>query len=368
MITGKTNRRKFVLGAAATAGVLASPAIIRPAFAQSNVVNVWTYANFLPTEFKIQFERDTGIHVQERLVDDQGKQFNLLAAEQPAPTVDIITVAGHRFNQFVNSGLIEAVDIDALKHWQAINPAYSGADWLKVNGDLYGVPLLAGAEILAYNTDMVTPEEASTWAVMFDEKFKGQTAYTLQDMMSITMLFLGYDPTMVAYMDDPAEAKRIVEEVRDFLITHKPWVRNYYDGGAEVQQMFINQDIAVALAWSGPISALIMEGAPVDMTVPEEGSIAFVYNFNVVANGPNRENAYTLLDAILGEPSVGTAMTRASGYLSTIRGADAGLDERERRATTFSDEELSRLTFFNTAADELKYPLVDPAVEQIKAA
>lgn len=211
-----TTRRQFLKSSALTVGGLAAPAIIRSTSsqAQSGTVNVWTYANFIPDDFKRKFESETGIKVQIRLVDDQGKEFNLLAAEQPNPTADLVTVAGHRFEQFITSELIVPVDTGALKNWGTVNAAYRDAEWIKVNGETYGVPMLAGAEVLAYNTEMVPAAEVDSWAVMFDKKYRGQTAYTIQDMMSITMLYLGYDGTMVEYINDPEKSKAVVEEPR----------------------------------------------------------------------------------------------------------------------------------------------------------
>ena len=95
---------------AAGASVLAAPAILRSNARAAGVVNVWTYTDFIPDDFKAEFEKETGIEVRIRLVDDQGKQFNLLAAEAPNPTVDIVTVAGHRFLQFIDSDLLSPLD------------------------------------------------------------------------------------------------------------------------------------------------------------------------------------------------------------------------------------------------------------------
>ena len=46
-------------------------------------------------------------------------------------------------------------------------------------------------------------------------------------------------------------------------------VRNYYDAGPEVQQMFINEDIYLAQTWSGPAAKLIMDGHPIKLVGPE---------------------------------------------------------------------------------------------------
>lgn len=366
----QTTRRRFITNSALGASTLAAPSIIRSrsARADNNMVNVWTYANFIPDSFREQFQDETGIEIQIRLVEDQGQQFNLLAAEAPEPSVDLMTVAGHRFQQFIDSELLVPIDQDRLRNWDTINPIYTDSDWIVINGEKWGVPILSGAEVLAYNTEIVDAERARSWDLMFDTEFQGQTAYIIQDMLSVVMLYLGYDGNMIEYLDDPDRAREIVEEARDFLIERKDMVRNFYSSGAEIQQMFVNQDVVVAHAWSGPISRLIMDGFPVDMTIPSEGTYGFVYNFNVTNNAPNEENAYRLLDAMLASPEVGAAMTRASGFISTFRGVEDHLSEIEQQASSFSEEELSGLKFFRAEANEMKYNLVDPAVEEIQAA
>ena len=362
------DRRRFIGTGVATAGALAAPAYIRPARAQGGEVNVWTYADFVPEDFKKQFEADTGIKVNIRLVDDQGKQFNLLAAEQPNPTADIVTVAGHRFLQFIDSELIAPLDTGRLSNWGTINPVYSESDWSTINGNKWGAPILSGMEVLAYNTERVPEEDTKSWEPFFSEKYAKQTAYVLQDMLSIVMLMQGHDGNMVEYLDDPDKAAEVVAQARDFLIEKKPLVRKYYDGGAEVQQMFVNQDITMACAWNGPIASLMADGFPVGMTIPKEGSYGFVYTYNVANNAPNADNAYTFLDAILASPEIGAAMTAASGFISTFKGSDQYLTDAQKAASSFTDEELAGMRFFRAEANELKYGLVDPAVEAIKAA
>ncbi|MBU2961544.1 extracellular solute-binding protein [Citreicella sp. C3M06] len=363
------NRRKLLTTAAAGGALLASPAYLRRAHAQAGgEVNIWTYNDFVPAAFKEQFEAETGIKVNVRLVDDQGKQFSLLAAEAPNPTVDIMTVAGHRFLQFIDSDLLAPLDTDRLSNWGNINPTFSESDWATIQGNKWGAPILSGMEVLSYNTDLVSAEEAQSWQTLFSDQYAGQTAYVIQDMMSIVMLMMGYDGNMVEYLDDPEKAAAIVEEAKLFLIDNKDKVRKYYDGGAEVQQMFVNQDIALAQTWNGPGAALINDGFPLAMSIPQEGSYGFVYTFNVANNAPNMDNAYTFLNAILASPEVGAAMTKASGFISTYKGASEYLTDLEKKSTSFPDEQLANLQFFRAEANDMKYGLLDPAVEAIKAA
>ena len=368
MVDYKLNRRKFIGMTALAGAALASPAYIRRASASGGEVNIWTYNDFVPQSFKKQFEAETGIKINIRLVDDQGKQFNLLAAEQPNPTVDIMTVAGHRFLQFIDNKLLAPLDTDRLTNWDKINPTFSESDWATINGEKWGAPILSGMEVLAYNSELVSMEEALTWDTLFSEKYSGQTAYIIQDMMSIVMLMLGYDGNMVAYLNDPDKAASIVEEAKQFLIQRKPLVRKYYDSGAEVQQMFVNQDIALGHSWNGPAAALINDGFPLGMTIPREGSYGFVYTYNIANNAPNLDNAYTFLNAILASPEIGASMTKASGFISTYKDASKYLTDLEKRSTSFPEDQLANLQFFRAEANKMKYGLVDPAVEAVKAA
>lgn len=265
-----TTRRSALKLMAAGTGVLAAPFIIRPAFAASKVVNITTYDKFVPQSFIDQFQKDTGIEVRIRLTDDQGKQYNLLTAEGATPSTDIVTVTGHRLSQFIGSNLLAPLDAARLKNWGNLASAYKGAPQLTIDGTLYGVPLLAGFEGLARNTEYT--KASDSWSIMFDEQYKSLTSYIISDFISLTMLYQGTDGDYVTYEGKPEIAQEATNKARDFLIANKDKVRKYYDAGSEVQQMFVNEDIYVAQSWSGPAAKLIMDGHPIEITVPKEGT------------------------------------------------------------------------------------------------
>ena len=362
------NRRSALKLFAVGTGALAMPTIIRPrpAWAENGVLNITTYDKFLPKEFLDKFQKDTGIEVRIRLTDDQGKQYNLLTAEGAKPSTDIVTVAGHRYSQFISSKLLAPLDTDKIANWKNLNSVYQDAPWARVDGKLWGLPILAGYEGLARNTDYV--KEADSLEVMFDPKYKGQTSYIVSDFLTLAMQYLGYDGDFVSYLDKRDLAEKATNEARDLLIKHKDMVRKYYDAGSEVQQMFINEDIYLAHSWSGPAAKLIMEGHPIQLSAPKEGTFGFVYTLNIVNNAPNAENAYKLLNAVLASPEVGASMTRQSGYSSTINGVADLLNDREKLAATLPQNQLERIIFFSSVNRDMKNELVDRATAEVKAA
>lgn len=361
-----TTRRSTLKFLAAGTSLLAAPGIIRSASAQQKVVNITTYDKFVPQSFIDQFQKDTGIEVRVRLTDDQGKQYNLLSAEGANPSTDIVTVTGHRLSQFLTSKLISPLDTSRLKNWDKLAAAYKGAPQLTIDGSVYGLPLLAGFEGLARNTDYTKPNDS--WAIMFDEQYKGLTSYIISDFISLTMLYQGNDGDYVTYENKPDVAQAATNQARDFLIKNKDMVRKYYDAGSEVQQMFVNEDIYVAQAWSGPTAKLIMDGHPIELSVPKEGTYGFLYSFNIVENAPNADAAYTFLDAILSSPEIGAAMSRQSGFSSAFDGVDKALNDKERAAMSLPQEQVERIKFFSSVNRAMKNEMIDRAAAEIKAA
>ena len=361
-----TTRRSTLKLLGASAGLLAAPSIIRPAFAQSKVVNITTYDKFIPQEFIDQFQKDTGIEVRVRLTDDQGKQYNLLTAEGDKPSTDIVTVTGHRLSQFKNSNLLAVLDTARLKNWGKLASAYKGAPQLTIDSNTYGVPLLAGFEGLARNTEYT--KDTGSWDIMFQDEYKNLTSYILTDFLSVVMRFLGTDGDYVTYEGKAEEAQKATDQARDFLIKHKDKVRKYYDAGSEVQQMFVNEDIYLAQTWSGPAAKLIMDGHPIEISVPKEGTYGFLYSFNVVNNAPNADAAYTFLDAILASPEIGAAMSRQSGFASAFDGVDTVLNDKERAALALPPEQAERIVFFSSVNRDMKNEMIDKAAAEVKAA
>ena len=361
-----TVTRRALLRAGAAAG-LAAPAVLRASRADAGaVLNVTAYDGFIPPAFRQQFEQQTGIEVRVRLASSQAPELNLLVAERPSPLTDICTVTGNRIHQFFDAEVIEPLDAERLRNWSRIDPLYINADWLAVDRAIMAVPLLLGAEVLVYNTQQVTPPPDS-WGAMFNPRYKGRTAYVIEDFLQCTMLYQGADGTFAAYVDHPAAAQRAVNAARDRLIREKPQVLKFYDDGAVLQQLLVNDDVVLAQTYAGTVSRLILAGKPIRFVIPREGSISFVYNFAVVKNAPNRDNAYRFLDALLAYPGIGDALTRSAGYASTFTDAGASLTALERQAFLLTPDQLKRIRFASYRAQKLNSSLIDRAVEEVNA-
>lgn len=356
-------RRSLVGAVGASALVAAAP---RGANAAGGFVTVLAYDGLIPPRFKAQFERETGIEIRIQPQFSQAPELNLLIANRDHPTADICTVAGSRLHQFHDNAVIEPLDAQRLRQWSTIDPAYGEGAWLKVDGRVMGVPLSVSCERIVYNTDLVKAAPTS-WSDMFDTKLRGHVTYVIEDMLQCTMILQGADGSFASYVNTPDAAQKAVNAARDKLIASKSQVVKFYEDGAELMQLLTGEDAWIAQFYAGSPTKLVLDRQPFRIVVPHEGTLGSVYTFGVVKGAPNRDNAYRLLDALLADPAIGAEMTRASGYPSCFRGADAGLSDLEKQAFLLSPEDIARIKIRGYEGQALNSQLIDKAVEEVKA-
>ncbi|HUB11787.1 MAG TPA: extracellular solute-binding protein [Acetobacteraceae bacterium] len=353
--------RRSVLTAA-----LAAPFLRFAGANAASALNITAYDGFVPAEFRQRFETETGIPVRIRPAASQAPELTLLTAERDHPITDICTVVGTRLHQFVENGIIEPIDTARLKNWSRLNPIYANAEWNRVDGAIMGVPLVMAADVLVFDTREVKPAPDS-WSAIFDAKYKGRVTYDIEDFLLCTMLAQGADPTFMSYLGNPTAAAAAVNAARDLLIRNKAQVVRFFDEGSELQQLLTGGDAVLAQTYASTPARLIMAGQPFRRVVPKEGTLAYVYTFAIVKGAPNRDAAYSFLDAMLGAPGMEATLTRSAGYASCFMDAGKGLSATEQDAYGLPEEALGRVHFPRFEGQALSSSLIDKAVEEVKA-
>lgn len=360
----RLSRRRLLGSFAAGTAALAAPGVLRHARAAENQLNILSYPGFVPAAFREKFESDTGITINIKEVDQAHVVFNTLVADAGRPSSDVVVSVGHLLPRYLPASLIKPVDVSRLPSWDRIRPGFSKSDWLNFQDATWGLPLLVGFQTLAWNKDL-EPGHLDSWGAIFDEKYKGKISWRLNDFLLFALTYLGHDPDLVDYIGDDDKARKIVAEATDFVIQHKPLVRKFYDSAAELEQLFVNEEIVVSHARNGLIGNLLQNGFQISYEIPKEGAGSFVYNWSIANGTPNEDNAYRFLEAYLSDPALGAEVQASSGYLSTFEGAEA---DAQGKIATLTDEQLSRIRYYRIGNDDLKDSLFAEAEAKIAAA
>jgi spermidine/putrescine-binding protein len=218
----------------------------------------------------------------------------------------------------VRAGLIEPLDVGRLTNKKDVHPDFRDSpDW-QVDGKVYGVPFVWGANAIAFNrkeTGIVDSLDA-----LFDPRFKGRIAMRdeAEDTLAIAALKLGITKP---YTMGEAE----LQEVKKLLISQKPIVRAYYKNVADVQNMLASGEAVIAWTFLAVVKPLREAGLDMGWVWPKEGAIGWSESITPVKGTTRLDLVHDFANYTL-TPEYGEFMARATGYAPASEAAVARLE------------------------------------------
>ncbi len=178
---------------------------------------------------------------------------------------------------------IEPWDVSLISNAKDLNPAMMEGG--QVDGQQYFIPADWGFSAPLYRSDKVDTSE-DTWALFFDEKYAGKISWW--DAIE-NLIIAGY----VNGVDDPwAMDTSELEEMRDFLISKKHVVRNYWQSQTDMDNDFAAGNIWIAYSWAGSYVNAKKAGLDVTYMEPKEGRISWVCGFQLLKDSDNYHHAH----------------------------------------------------------------------------
>ena len=107
-----------------------------------------------------------------------------------------------------------------------------------------------------------------------------------------------------------AETQYLIDQAWPKMAALKPNVLSIFDNQTTVMQVAQGQADVAGLFFSKSVYPYTVQGAPVDMCYPREGTFAGINTVTLVKNGPERELAIAFIDWML-EPGHAAAARRS---------------------------------------------------------
>jgi putrescine transport system substrate-binding protein len=187
-------------------------------------------------------------------------------------------------------------------------------------GNRYGVPYLWGTTGFAYNERMIRERMPDAPVDSGDMLFKPEVVKRFADcgvtfldeptdVIPMAMLYLGHDPNSLD-PDDLADVERLLKAVR-------PYIR--YFSSAKMLIDLPNEEVCIAMSWSGDYAQAMMRGkqagkpVPLAYTTQKEGTLAWFDLWFIPADAPHPDNAHRFLDYLL-RPEVAAPIVVETRY------------------------------------------------------
>ncbi|MDH4126149.1 MAG: extracellular solute-binding protein [Gammaproteobacteria bacterium] len=276
----------------------------RAAGADSKIVNVYNWADYLAPDTIARFEAEYGIKVNYDLYDSsEVVDVKLLAGNTG---YDVVFHSYSYASKLAPVGLFEVLDRSRLSNLGNLDPKIMELfDSFEAVRDL-AVPYHWGSTGYAWNYDMIRerlPDHAMDSAdVLFDPEIVAKLADCgvslldgASDVISHILAYHGRDPAAV----DEESLQFAEQRLREI----KPYIR--YFSNEKVLSDMPNKEVCVAMSWSGDYAQAaaraVEAGIEIDLryTAPKEGTRLWVDGMFMPSDARNKDNAYLFMDFML---------------------------------------------------------------------
>ena len=270
------------------------------------VVNLFTWANYVPDDVIKQFESQTGIKVNYSNFSTNEEMLAKLQAVKGSQ-YDVIICADYMVQVMGKQKevLIQPINKSNIPNYKNVDSTYLNQYYDKDNK--YSIPYTLGSEMIVYNPDKVKKDIKGV-KDLWDPSLKGSEVL-LDDPRSV----IGMALTKLGYSineTDPAKLDQAKAELKNLKQNVK-----VFDADTPHNSL-ISGDTSIGVMWGSQASAALKGNPKLKIVYPEEGMQFEEDNFVMPVKAPHKENAEKFINYLL-DGKVNNDITNNIEYIST---------------------------------------------------
>ena len=263
-------------------------------------------------------------------------------------TYDLISPSGDLSGLLVSEGMLDPINMDTITNFSDLSDDIKLPE-VEKDGEVYGVPYVWGPNYLIYDADVVT-DVPTSWNDFSKPEFAGQLSLS-DDINNLYLAgqAIGVDNIYTMSEEELQQAKAKVEE----------WegnVRKYWATAGELNDLFANKEVSVALGWPLTVKTVNDQGRNLQWTIPQEGTTGWMDHYMIVKGAKNKANAEAFINYSI-SPEVQAATAQALYYTPVNLKATEFMSEDLQQATNVNDMEgmFAKIDFWQYVPDRSRY-------------
>jgi putative spermidine/putrescine transport system substrate-binding protein len=243
------------------------------------------------------FEQATGCKVNVKVAATSDEMVQLMKSGQ----YDAVSASGDASLRLIAAGDVAPVNTELVKNYGDVFDALKQQPWNSVKGVSYGIPHGRGANLLMWRTDQVKPAPDS-WGVVFDPSspYKGKvTAYDSPIYIADAALYLKATKPELGITNPYELDDRQFQASVDLLKQQATIVGEYWSDYTKEIQAFKSGSSVVGTTWQIIANLAKADKAPVEVTLPKEGSTGWSDTWMVSSKAAHPNCAYRWMDHIV---------------------------------------------------------------------
>jgi len=302
---------------------------------------IWAgYAEDGTTDPKVDwvtdFEKKTGCQVNSKVGSTSDEMVTLMRTGN----YDGVSASGDATLRLIAAGDVAPVNTDLLENYDGVFEGLKNKPHNSVDGQMYGVPHGRGANLLMWRTDKVKPAPTS-WSVVWDANspYKGKiTAYDSPIYIADAAVYLMKTKPDLG-IENPYELDDDqFQAAVDLLKQQRANIGEYWSDATKEIQAFQSGSTVVGTTWQYQANVLAGEKAPVETTLPEEGSTGWSDTWMISSKAKHPNCMYLWMDHII-SPEANAKATEYFGEAPSSKEACSLTVDKNHCDTFHADDE-----------------------------
>lgn len=267
-------------------------------------VNVVAWAGYVEdgstdpaVDWVSDFTKETGCKVNVKVGATSDEMVQLMQSGE----YDVVSASGDASLRLIYGGDVAPVNTALIPNYADVFENLKNQPWNSVNNVAYGVPHGRGANLLAYNTDVVKPAPTS-WGAVFDAKspYAGKiTAYDSPIYIADAALYLMKTQPDLGIKYPYALDQKQFDAAVALLQAQKPLVGEYWGDYLKHVASLKSGGTVLGTTWQVNINLAKSEGVKVEGIKPTEGSTGWSDTWMIAAKAKNPNCAYMWMNHII---------------------------------------------------------------------
>lgn len=317
---------------------------------KGQTLNILCWEGYADTLFTTAFEQKYGVTVKATYFGSSDELTSKLR-NGGTSAYDIISPSSDVAGEIVAAGLVSDLDTKQLSQWDSLSPQLRNMKDVMKDGKVYGMPFTWGPDYLIYDADVVKTEPTS-WNVFNDPQYKGKVSLW-DDISNIYLVgqMQGLDKTDKSAIYNMNEAQ--LASAKDALIKMKSQVRKYWATGGELDNLFKNGEVALAVGWPLTVAHLNKQGKNLKAVIPQEGATGWIDRLMITKDSKNKALALAYLNYV-SQPETMAKVLEATNYNVANPGSAKYLTP-DLKEIADASQFFDKLNFWQRVKDRKRY-------------
>lgn len=313
-------------------------------------VNIVAWSGFVEPAWADKFTQETGCVVNRRVAGTSDEMVQLMRTGE----YDLVSASGDASLRLIAGGDVAPINIDLIPNFgDDIVEGMKGQIYDTINGKSYGVPIGRGANILQYNSEVVT-ETPDSWSIVWepDSPYAGKiTAYDAPIYIADAAVYLMATKPELGITNPYALDETQLAAAIDLLKQQNGILSEYWGDPAAQITSFVGGNTVVGTSWE--VLRKLTEDPKFEGVLPKEGSTGWSDAWMISAQSKNPNCAYMWMD-YTSSPSVNGAIAMNFGMAPANAAFCETSEEAKAHCELFhaTDEEYFKNVWFWTTPIE----------------